>query len=57
VIKSALISVASARAIRGAATPAPAAIIAELCRNRRLDRYFNMIATSQELARIRRALL
>src|ERR1700722_5231065 len=47
-MRSALISVASARAIRGAATPAPAAIIAELCRNRRLDRCFNMTATSLE---------
>jgi hypothetical protein len=48
VMRSALISVASARAIRGAATPALPAIIAELCRNRRLDRCFNMTATSQE---------
>jgi hypothetical protein len=51
VMRSVLISVASARAIRGAATPALAAIIAELCRNRRLDRCFNMTATSQERSR------
>src|ERR1700684_4262507 len=46
-MSSALISVASAWAIRGDAMPAPAATIAEFCRNRRLDRCFNMTATSQ----------
>ena len=58
-ISSALISVASARAIPGAETPAPAAITAEPQELASRQIFWNMAATSQEAlsGQLARALL